>query len=281
MAKQVVQSMAKELVFMRQKYSVLLSKFMKLDLMQNFMKTTQIDVETLFKKTRQEFNEKFDKQVEENGKLKRTLQLLEEKKKITIRDGKRRILATDPEQSFIILSANNDQLKKEVNEKNAEISILKRTNQDLNDQNLQIKAELFKLVSLVKIGFFGSAKQHKYKEFENREIETQPNKSVDIDDSINWGSMANQMIDEIDAKAPPRFPGLKLDLDGFPGVDNRENDELLKRGPSEPLFANLATNGGEANQIEYAPQVARLIRNYKTVLYHNRLLTQAFIVSHE
>ena len=278
--KKLVNSLSSELNFVRSKYSNVVNKFMKLDLAQNFLKTFGFEASMLMAKYRHDYNEKIEKMLDENNKLKKALKNYEDRKKSTIREGKRRILASDPEEAFIILTANNDSLKKEINEQKGQLAELKKQNADLLDENLQIKAELFKLASMVKAQFFGVSKQLKMKEKEIRSIESQPNRSLEgMEESINWGPIAMQEEERHGQAVVEKYPALKINLDGFPGVDNRQQDDLLKRGVSEPLLVGqLNSMPGESIS---SATIDRLIRNYKRVLFQNRLLVEAFQKNHE
>ena len=277
-AKNIILSLNSEIIFLRQRFSSLVQRLMKLELTDKFIKTMKVDLERMFKTTRNDFNTRMENYHKEMEKTKKALMNYEDKKKITIREGKRRVLATDPEEAFIILTSNNDTLKKEINDKKAEISVLKKQNTELREENMQNKAELYKLASLVKAQFYGSLKQGKLKDRELRDIESQPNQSIDIEESVNWGPT---IFD--DKQSDPNFnklPELKLDLDGFPGVDNREMDDNLKRGPSEPVFASFVNTVVDPTSVNTAA-VDRLIRNYRRVVYHNRLLIEAYTKAHE
>lgn len=277
--KKVVDSLCKELIFTRTSYNRLIKKFMKLDLKENYMSIFQTDLQYLARENREEFNEKFDKVHEENMRLKVVLGKYEDKKKSGIREGKRRVIATNVDEAFVVLTASNDSLKKEINEQKCQLSSLKRDKQELEDENLQIKAELFKLAGLVKAQFYGSLKQNMKRLNEIRGTQSTANPEVDNfqDESINWGSIAN-----IEEKLPEiQFPGMELDLDGFPGVDARDREDILKKGPSEPLLLQHIATAAHGDENANGPSVARLIRNYKRVIYQNRLLTEALTKLHE
>lgn len=275
-AKALINSLTNEIAWLKKKYSVLLNRFMKLDLAQNFIKTAQVEVSNLLKDSQDQFNSKLDFQMEENSKLKEALYLLEEKKKITISEGKRRVLVNDTEEAFVILTATNDGLKKEINDKKAEISLLKKEKTDLAEENLQIKAELFKLASMVKIQFFGRSCKSKLKNKEFRDVESQPDVNSDFDESVNWGPIELGMNHEEELK----LPNLKISLDGFPGVETRDPEDLLKNARSEPqLMQPIATTMGD--QQLSRPEFSRLVRNYRKALYHNQLLVTAFQKNHE
>ena len=273
----LIKSLTDQIVWLKKRYSRLLGRFMKLDLSQNFIKAANSDLSSMLSEIREQFNNKMDFQLEENTKLKSMLQILEEKKKLTITEGKRRVLVTDTEEAFVILTSTNDGLKKEVNDKKADISVLKKENTDLMDENLQIKAELFKLAAMVKIQFFGRVCKTKLKTKEIREVESQPDASFDADESINWGPI--ELNGDKDNEL--RLPNFKINLEGFPGVESRTQEEMLKNARSDPNFQGVVmTTIGDHQQI-HQPEVNRLVRNYRKALYHNQLLISALTKCHE
>lgn len=272
----LVKSLTEQVVWLKKRYSRLLDRFMKLDLSQNFIKTVNYELSTMLAEIREQFNNKMDFQLEENTKLKSMIQTLEEKKKLTISEGKRRVIVTDTEEAFVILTSTNDGLKKDINDKKAEISILKKQNTDLNEENLQIKAELFKLATMVKIQFFGKVCKTKLKTKEMREVESQPDASFGPEESINWGPI--EINPDIDNEL--RLPNFKINLEGFPGVESRTQEEMLKNARSDANFHGVVmTTIGEHTAPQ--PEVNRLIRNYRKAIYHNRLLISALTKSHE
>jgi len=275
--RKLIQSMSREIIFLKDRYSSLLSKYMKLDLSQNFVKAFNNDLQKLVSQARQEYVDKAEKLLEENSKLRKTLAALEDKKKITLSQGKRRVLATDPDEAFVILTAGNDHMRKEVNELKAELSMVKKQKDDLLNENLQVKAELFRLANLVKAQFFGSAKQNALHQKQHRETDSQHVEGSKMgEESLNWGSY----FEPTEQKEELKLPTFKLDLDGFPGVVPRDREIVLGRGPSEAIFAQPQTTAGEP-RIYSDPLISRLIRNYHRALYHNKLLIEAFNKAHE
>ena len=268
--------MSREIIFLKDRYSSLLGKYMKLDLSQNFLRASNSDVQKLLAQARQEYVDKAEKLLEENSKLRKTLAALEDKKKVTLSQGKRRVLATDPDEAFVILTAGNDHMRKEVNELKAELSMVKKQKEDLLSENLQVKAELFRLARLVKAQFFGAARQNAFRQKQLRETESQlAEGSKTGEESLNWGSYL-----EPEQKEDLKLPSFKLDLDGFPGVVPRDREILLGRGPSEAIFAQPQATAGEP-RIYSDPLISRLVRNYHRALYHNKLLIEAFSKAHE
>ena len=274
--RKLFQMMSREIIFLKDRYSSLLKKYMKLDLGQNFIKSFHNDIQPLVDRARKEYVEKAEKLMEENNKLKKTLAALEDKKKITLSQGKRRVLATDPDEAFVILTAGNDHMRKEVNELKAELSMVKKQKEDLVNENLQVKAELFRLASLVKAQFYGSAKQNAFNLKQHRETDSQLVEGSKMgEESLNWGSyLEPELKDEL------KLPTFKLDLDGFPGVVPKDREIVLGKGPSEAIFAQPQATAGEP-RIYSDPLISRLIRNYHRALYHNKLLIEAFSKTHE
>lgn len=282
----LVVKLANELAFVRDRYSKLLSRFTKLDLQQNFLKPVYTSIASSYQESRTQFSSKVATLMEEQQKLTGVIKTLEDKKKTTIREGKRRVVYANPDEAFIILTANNDSLSKEIHEKTAEISVLKKQNADLTEENVQIKAELYKIAALVKFQFFGSMRQAKARMRELREVESNPNVSFDFneaDESVNWGPLV--MPDTSTHKdAFPKIPGMQINLDGFPGVEKRENEDLLKKVTSEPGFQTLQMTEGQPGTVgaNVSPvDLDRINRNYKRVIYHNNLLLGALSKSHE
>ena len=282
----LVVKLANELAFVRDRYSKLLSRFTKLDLQQNFLKPVYASFATSYQESRTQFSSKVTTFMEEQQKMSGVIKTLEDKKKATIREGKRRVVYANPDEAFIILTANNDSLSKEIHEKTAEISVLKKQNADLTEENVQIKAELYKIAALVKFQFFGSMRQAKARMRELREVESNPNLSFDFneaDESVNWGPLV--MPDTSTHKDVfPKIPGMQINLDGFPGVEKRENEDLLKKVTSDAGFQMLQMTEGQPGTVgaNISPvDLDRINRNYKRVIYHNNLLLGALSKSHE
>src|SRR3990167_3257793 len=282
---QLVSKLVQELTFMREKYSKLLNRFTKLDLQQNFLKPVFTSATASFQQSRAEFNTKVNTFLDEQQKMSTVLKTLEDKKKSTIREGKRRVVTANPDEAFIILTSNNDALSKEIHDKTGEVTMLKKQNAELIEENVQIKAELYKIAALVKFQFFGSLRQAKARMRELREVESQPNVSFEFNDaeeSVNWGPLL--LPDTSTHKdSMPKIPGMQINLDGFPGVEKRENDELLKKVISEPAFQMQLTECQPgAGGVNLTPvDLDRINRNYKRVIFHNNFLLAALTKSHD
>ena len=277
----VIQFMSSEIINMRRKYSDMTKKFMRLDLTQNYLSVFRSEISGLLDKTRFDYTEKLEKLQEENSKLKKTLATLEDKKKVTISEGKRRVLFTDPDEAFVILSSSNDNLKREINQLKGEISLLKKFKEDTTNENLHLKAELFRLGRLVNAQFYGSYKQRIVKDKELRDNDSMINdfqSSVSYDTNMNISVINNKHKNAEEKEDEKLYPIFKLDLDGFPGVVPEHRKNMLNQAPSENIL--ITNNINNNNNIPYNSYV-RLVRNYHRVIYHNRLLIEAHKKSHE